>query len=281
LASPRWIIDVTRPQNSCGGCTRSPMTSSTAAQATWRTKDGAPWWLRSSRYNEPNGDYNANCYLDLWQSPRNENSVTFNDWKCNYHSKSYYCQPQKGSSLGGPKYTSTAPPWRASCSTVASSPGGKTPSTCKCTKLELKGEYSTGCLVKCENCINVKQKGDKNSCPVGTKLFAPQTREDWKTFLASGGTRLAAPRWIIDVTRPQNGCGGCTQYNMNSGEDKQSTWKTEDGSPWWLRSSRYNEPNGDYNANCYLDLWQNPNNEHSVTFNDWRCNYNSKSYYCQ
>jgi len=68
---------------------------------------------------------------------------------------------------------------------------------------------------------------------------------------------------------------------MNSGSNAQSTCKTEDGSPWWLRSSRYNEPNGDYTANCYLDLWHNPSNGNSVTWNDGSCNYHSKSYYCQ
>jgi len=78
-------------------------------QKTWQTSDGSPWWLRSSRYNEPNGDYRANCYLDLWQTPRNENSVTWNDGNCNYRSRSYYCQ-----SVGvrKPKHTTTLPPWK-------------------------------------------------------------------------------------------------------------------------------------------------------------------------
>jgi len=65
------------------------------AQKTWRTSDGTPWWLRSTTYNEPNGDYNANCYLDLWHNPPNENSITWNDGRCNYHANSYYCQLAK------------------------------------------------------------------------------------------------------------------------------------------------------------------------------------------
>jgi hypothetical protein len=278
LRAPRWIVDVTRPGNGCGGCTRHAMAKTTAAQATWRTTDGTPWWLRSTKYNEPNGDYRANCYLDLWQTPANENSVTFNDWKCNYHSKSYYCQPVKGSSLGGGKYTSTAPPWKRAISTV---PKPGSPTGCKCTLKTLTGDYSAGALMLCEGCLDIKKTDQKNSCPIGTKLFSPQTREDWKTFIASGLTGSRAPHWIIDVTRPQNGCGGCTGNSMNSGNTNQKTWKTSDGSPWWLRSSRYNEPNGDYTANCYLDLWQQPRNEDSVTWNDGRCNYHSKNYYCQ
>jgi len=69
------------------------MKSSTPQQATWRTSDRSPWWLRSSSYGEPNGDYKANCYLNLWRTPHNsENNIQFNDGNCGYHSRSYYCQ---------------------------------------------------------------------------------------------------------------------------------------------------------------------------------------------
>merc|ERR1719326_1813634 len=259
LRAPHWIIDVTRPQNGCGGCIHNPMNSGNKAQKTWSTVDGSPWWLRSSRYSEPNGDYDANCYLDLWQGkPRNENLVAFNDGRCNYHSKSYYCQlvhlnlkPKSGS-----------------------------PKSCKCSKVDLSGRYTAGYLIKCEQCITVYKSTQKNSCPNGMKIFSPASREDWKTVLASA-TPLRAPHWIIDVTRPQNGCGGCTRYPMRSTTPQQATWKTSDGTPWWLRNSRYSEPNGDYTANCYLDLWRPPTSPDTVTFNDWNCNYRSRSYYCQ
>merc|ERR1712224_995255 len=85
-------------------------------QATWRTSDGSAWWLRSTKYTQPNGpverpfgdagpngDYRANCYLDLWRLPSNENTVQFNDQKCNYHSRSYYCQPNKPKPKPKPK----------------------------------------------------------------------------------------------------------------------------------------------------------------------------------
>jgi hypothetical protein len=275
LRAPHWIIDVTRPSNGCGGCTRHAMNSGTTAQATWRTSDGAAWWLRSSRYNEPNGDYHANCYLDLWHNPANENSVTFNDGSCSYRSKSYYCQAAKGSKK---KYVTTPPPWRMQVSTE---PKKGSPKSCKCKKLTLKGDYTAGALLKCTNCLDVRKTSQKNSCPEGTKIFSPKSRADWKTFFASGGAKLRASHWIIDVTRPQNGCGGCTRHAMNSGVSAQKTWKTSDGSAWWLRSTRYNEPNGDYTANCYLDLWQNPTKADNIVWNDGRCNYHSKSYYCQ
>merc|ERR1719409_494237 len=134
--------------------------------------------------------------------------------------------------------------------------------------------------MKCTGGLTVYRSNDKNSCPMGMKIFSPSSRADWKTFIRSA-TSLRNPHWVIDVTRPQNGCGGCTGHPMNSANAAQATWRTADKSPWWLRSSRYNEPNGDYHANCYLDLWQNPANENSVTWNDGSCSYHSRSYYCQ
>jgi len=258
IRAPNWIIDVTRPQNGCGGCTSNEMNSENTNQKSWVTADKSPWWLRSSKYSEPNGDYHASCYLDLWHTPKNADSVTWNDGNCNYHAKSYYCQP---------KLISTTP--------KAGSPAG-----CNCVKVEMTGSFSPGVLLKCTSCLDVHKSTQKNSCPMGTKIFSPRSRGDWQTFIESANS-LRSPHWIIDVTRPQNGCGGCTGNIMNSGVAAQATWSTADGSAWWLRSSRYNEPNGDYHANCYLDLWQAPANSDSVTWNDGNCNYHSNAYYCQ
>jgi len=259
LRAPHWIVDVTRPQNGCGGCTGNAMNSQNKNQRTWKTSDGSPWWLRSSRLSEPNGDYHANCYLDLWHGkPRNENYVSFNDGNCNYHSKSYYCQPVN----------------------LRLKPAKGSPKSCTCSNVDLSGRYSAGALIKCEQCITVYRSTQKNSCPNGMKLFAPRTRSDWKTVLNSAG-RLAAPHWIVDITRPQNGCGGCTRYPMRSTTPQQSTWKTTDGAPWWLRDSRFGEPNGDYRANCFLNLHGNPASPNNLHFNDHNCNYRSRSYYCQ
>merc|ERR1719163_892334 len=168
----------------------------------------------------------------------------------------------------------------AGMDTIPTTPRKGSPATAKCVRVSLQGHYSAGPLVKCTNGIDVHKSLDMNSCPTGTKIFSPRTRDDWKTFLASAGP-LRAPHWIIDVTRPQNGCGGCTRYSMKSTTPQRPTWRTSDRSPWWLRNSRYNEPNGDYTANCFLDLWRKPPSENAVTFNDGRCNYRSRSYYCQ
>jgi hypothetical protein len=272
LAHPNWIVDITRPQNGCGGCTSNAMNWQNKNQKSWRTSDGSPWWLRSTKFKEPSGDYSANCFMDLGKKKfGNEDSVTFNDKSCNYHSKSYYCQkvrlylkPRKGS-----------------------------PESCKCQPVTLGTKYSPGMLVKCEQCLDVYRSAQKNSCPHGMKIFSPRSRADWRTFLESAQP-LRAPNFIIDITRPQNGCGGCTKYPMNSKVPNQATWKTSDGSAWWLRSTKYTQPNGpverpfgdagpngDYTANCFMDLWRRPSNENSIQFNDRKCVYHSRSYYCQ
>merc|ERR1719321_115885 len=100
-------------------------------------------------------------------------------------------------------------------------PARGSPKSCSCRKVDLSWSYSAGALVKCEQCRTVYRSTQKNSCPAGMKLFSPRSRADWKVFLDSAGP-LRAPHWIIDVTRPQNGCGGCTRYPMKSSTAQQA-----------------------------------------------------------
>lgn len=258
LKEPYFLVDVTRPQNGCGDCTDKAMNSGPEGQPKqWRTSDGSPWFLRERPFTEPNGNYHANCYLGMLKV-KSSKKLEFDDSNCKFHAKSYYCQPEA----------------------LTTTPKEGSPPACKCDPVVLTGPYSAGALIKCTACLSVSKSTQKNSCPVGTKLFSPASRSDWKTIVTST-TPLRSPHWIVDITRPQNGCGGCTKYSMNYGEPAQRTWRTSDGSPWWLRSTKYSEPNGDYTANCYMDLWHTPVNEDSVTFNDGKCNYYSSSYYCQ
>lgn len=261
LRAPNWIIDITRPDNSCGGCTKNAMNSENPRQSGWQTSDRSPWWLRSTKFKEPSGDYHANCYMDLWPNPkRNENHITFNDKTCNYHSKSYYCQPKK----------------------VSLTPKEGSPNGCVCKLVTLSGIYSAGSLLRCEGCLRVSRSLQKNSCPVGTKIFSPASKADWATFLHSA-TPLRSPHFIVDITQAQDGCGGCSKHAMTSRNPAQATWRTSDGSPWWLRSTKYSEPNGQYHANCYMNLGTIAN-QNSVTFSDntgAKCQFNSDAYFCQ
>merc|ERR1740130_171545 len=251
------IVDVTTPKNGCGYCKTKAMNSNTPQGTRWHTSDGSPWWLRSTVYTEPSGDGQPNCYLGL-DLNGGEKNIKFNDHGCQNNAKTYFCQLKE----------------------MNLKPKEGSPDACACKQVVLTGSYSAGALLKCTNCLDVSKSRQKNSCPLGTKLFSPANSQDWKTFLASAKP-LRSPHWIIDVTRPQNGCGGCTKNVMNSKVPAQMTWMTADRSPWWLRNSRYSEPNGDYKANCYMDLWKTPVSESSVTFNDGNCNYHADSYYCQ
>ena len=143
--------------------------------------------------------------------------------------------------------------------------------------------YSAGQVVRVKGGLDVYKSTQKNSCPTGYKLWAPSNKADWAIVYNALGKSFhnypRKPYLIIDVTRPENGCGGCKGYAMKSGVPEQSSWQTKDGNTWWLRDSAYNEPAGYYNANCYLYVFDvNPDN---VRFDDKYCVYHSTDYLCQ
>jgi len=259
LRAPHWIIDVSKPSGGCTGCRNHAMNSGNRFQRQqgWRTSDGSPWWLRSTKFNQPDGNYAANCVLMINPvAGNNVNKITFDDYGCNYHSKSYYCQLKR----------------------IDLKPS-RGPKSCKCQLVDLTGSYKPGKLVKCQECTDVYRSNQKNSCPKGMKIFSPTSARDWSTFIKSAQP-LQAPHFIIDVTRPQDGSQGKTA--MNSKNARQATWRTSDRSPWWLRSTSYSEPSGGYKANCFMHLWNAPHNsENNIQFNDHHCDYHSRSYYCQ
>jgi len=214
---------------------------------------------QASSSNLLSGDYTEHCYLAVEGS--SADSMTFQDGSCNYHSNNYFCQPNNINLSPNPDAN---------------------PDGCTCENVELTGTYSPGYLLKCTGCTSVSKSSQANSCPTGTKIFSPRSREDWETFFNSASP-LRSPNWIVDVTR--NGDGGSyTSCKMNSGESCANAWVTADNSAWWFRDSTYSEPNGDYAANCYLDLWAHPteqNNADNVVWNDGTCGYSSNAYYCQ
>jgi hypothetical protein len=156
------------------------------------------------------------------------------------------------------------------------------PAGCTATQVQLNGEYSPGPLVRVDNGHTTYRRTDQNSCPEGFKIYSPRSAEDWRTIEASVNfAEFNSPYNIVDVTRPSQGCGGCTGNAMNSDNAAQvaSGWTTDDGSPWFLRHGAFGEPNGDYTANCYLHLWSPSNGE--VYCHDGSCHYHSNRYLCQ
>ena len=143
--------------------------------------------------------------------------------------------------------------------------------------------YSAGNLFRISNGLKVSKSTEKNSCPSGWKIWSPRNKNDWTLVYNALGKNFAnyprAPHLIVDVTRSGNGCGGCKNYAMKSTVSEQSSWKTSDGSAWWFRDSKYNQPEGNYHANCYLSVQGvDPNN---VIFDDNNCGYSSTDYLCQ
>lgn len=155
--------------------------------------------------------------------------------------------------------------------------------SCTCTDVDLKGKkWSPGGLKKCVgNCKKVSKATEVNDCPKDWKIFSPRSKEDWETIISLDVIKdVLKPHLVVDITQDKNGCGGCTAKAMNSDEDGQSMWKTLDSSAWWLRASKYGEPNGDYIANCFLGL-NPPTDANAIAFNDWNCGYHTHSYLCQ
>ena len=153
---------------------------------------------------------------------------------------------------------------------------------CTVTDLQVKG-YSAGDVVRVTKGKKVSNTGSPNSCPTGWKIWSPRNKNDWTVVYNKLGKSInkypRKPQLIVDVTRSDNGCGGCQNYAMNSKVSQQQEWKTEDGTDWWLRDTKYNEPSGDYNANCYLDVSNVDPND--VRFNDISCGSSSEDYLCQ
>merc|ERR1712151_995149 len=195
-----------------------------------------------------------------------------------YNNKFYFNRHSKGGAnkQGNPVCTKTLLPVKTLKCRAGSA------SNCKITTISTP-KYSAGNLLRIHNGRRVRKSTETDSCPNGYKIWSPRNKNDWTIVFNAMGKSIAKypkkPHFIIDVTRPANGCGGCTKYAMKSTTAQQGSWRTKDGSAWWLRDARYNEPNGDYHANCYLHIYDvNPNN---VRFNDGSCNYKSSAYLCQ
>merc|ERR1711981_521099 len=126
--------------------------------------------------------------------------VQFNDGSCSYYSSDYLCQ----------KAAQTY-----DC--ASGSPGGCTVSTV----VPAYAGYSTGAVLRVYGGHQVYRSTDQHSCPSGFKIWAPRDKNDFTIVNDAMNNNHAAfpntPHLIVDVTRPEDGCGGCTGSAMNSG----------------------------------------------------------------
>ena len=83
------------------------------------------------------------------------------------------------------------------------------------------------------NGLKVSKSTQKNSCPTGWKIWSPRNKNDWTiVYNALGQNFRNYPKktaLIVDVTRNDNGCGGCKNYAMNSDVSQQVRTRVIEG----------------------------------------------------
>ena len=99
----------------------------------------------------------------------------------------------------------------------------------------------------------------------------------------SGWVFKSRAQELVGIYGRADGCGGCERYTMNSDVPQQArhwTSVAEPAEPWYLRgNAETGEPNGDYTAGCWLDVWgRHPGI--GYYFNDERCGHYATEYVC-
>ena len=92
-----------------------------------------------------------------------------------------------------------------------------------------------------------------NSCPEGTDIWVPRSYNHAKAVWDAYSSYIS----FVGIYRPEDGCGSCTSYAMNSEAMEAydgTAWTSvaDTPEPWFVRSTVFSEPNGDYTANCFL-----------------------------
>ena len=91
------------------------------------------------------------------------------------------------------------------------------------------------------------------------------------------GTKRSLLPFPTTCTTPLS-CDTCAMRNPTSYGSGCSDWKVPDGGRWWLRDSTYGEPNGDYDGNCWLSMYNHSAGD--IQFNDGNCSYATTKYLC-
>jgi len=174
--------------------------------------------------------------------------------------------------------------------------GAGSPDGCHCSQVQLQGLYSAGPVIRCDDGIDVRRTTDQNSCPSGWKIFSPQSQADWEVLHSALGDHShhignpagvqsnwpSSPWLIVDVSRSDSTAYPVPQNQrpaMNSANSGAAAWHTSDGSPFWLREAAWGQPDGNFNANCFLDIYNL--NPEDMGFDDNNCHPHSSSYLCQ
>ena len=116
---------------------------------------------------------------------------------------------------------------------------------------------------------------DNNTCKtLGMDIVMPRSQAHWDSMISRFSSSYFP--FIPGVYKASSG-GNYTGCAMNS--SGCSDWRVGDGGSWWLRSSTYSEPNGDYTAYCWLGT-RSVASSSNITYNDGNCIYSGSSYIC-
>lgn len=121
--------------------------------------------------------------------------------------------------------------------------------------------------------ISTTRFDEANSCDaVGLHMAIPRTQAHLNALLARYGMEY------FQVVPGIYGLVSGTDFTpatMNSGDAAiAAAWRSLDGGPWFVRSSPYGEPNGDYTAGCWLSAtFGGAPDADGFRFNDANCNY--------
>ena len=240
----------------------------------WRALDGGSWFIRDSPYSEPNGDYEANCWLLMYNF--DVNNIQFNDGTCSYSTSRYICSTNDKAgveNLGGVASCATIklndPNAASGNYTITTSTGARVTAFCDMTTDG--GGYT---MVPVDSGIRTSRSTDNDSCKaMGLNMVVPRTKEHWRSLLNRFGTSYF--NTIPGISKPGGG-GNYTGFAMRSGSVPD--WRALDGGSWFMRDSPYSEPNGDYDGNCWLLMYNFDVN--NIQFNDGGCSYSTTRYIC-
>ena len=127
--------------------------------------------------------------------------------------------------------------------------------------------------------ITTSKYTDNNTCKtLGMDIVYPRRQTHWASMFARYNSSYFATVPGVYKTSSGGNYTGCAMNSSGCGD-----WRVGDGGDWWIRSSSFGEPNGDYTANCWLGLTgagYSAGNASNVGFNDGYCSYATSQYIC-
>ena len=166
--------------------------------------------------------------------------------------------------------------------------------TVKCDYLDDAGQAEGIATVGCdtllgksptninEGCLETFKTTDHNTCKdFGMDIVIPRSKKHWEKLFAEYDNTDSYFKTVPGIYKPTDG-GSFVNIAMNSDQMTAGGYRSLDGGRWWLRDTPYGEPNGDYQANCWLTFWQDDHkwNVDALKFNDGTCSYSTKKYVC-